>query len=82
MRLWSAVKAVLLGLLLIAACGGMCFGAALLVVGDLWQKLLGVALLAAGFRAVIFFLDTVWERPPQFSDRPWERPWEQDDGRG
>ena len=24
--------------------------------------------------------DLVWGRHPQFSDRPWDRPWEKDDG--
>jgi hypothetical protein len=70
---------VLLGLLLIAACGAMCVGAVLLVVGLLWQKAVGLLLLAGGFRAVILFLDVVWERPPQFTKRPWERPWEKED---
>jgi hypothetical protein len=79
MRLWLAAKAVLLGLLLIAAFGAMCLGAIFLVIGTLWEKVGGLALLAGGFRAAILFLDVVWERPPALSKRPWERPWEDED---
>ena len=82
MRLWPVAKGVLLGLLLIGACGAMCLGAVFVVIGVLWEKVAGLALLAGGFRAGILFLDVVWERPPQLSKRPWERPWESEDGRG
>ncbi len=79
MRLWPAAKGVLLGLLLVAALGAICIGVIYLVIGSLWERVGGVALLAAGFRGVILFLDVVWERPPALSKRPWERPWEDED---
>jgi hypothetical protein len=75
------VKGVLLTLLLAAAFGAMCVGAIYVVIGVAWGKLGGIALLAGGFRAAILFLDLVWERPPQFTKRPWERPWEDEEGR-
>lgn len=80
MRPWAVVKGILLALLLAGACGAMCVGAAFVVIGDVWEKLGGLALLAGGFRAAILFLDIVWERPPALSKRPWERPWEHEDG--
>ena len=76
MRPWTLVKGALLTLLLIGACGAMCVGAIYVVIGVAWGKAGGIALLAGGFRAAILFLDVVWDRPPQFSRRPWERPWE------
>ena len=79
MRLWPAAKGILLGLLLLGAFGAMCFGAVYLVIGVLWEKVVGLVALAGGFRAAILFLDVVWERPPHLSNRPWERPWEDDD---
>jgi hypothetical protein len=82
MRPWTAIKGVLLGSLLLAAFAAMCIGTVLLVVGMLWEKAVGLGLLAGGFRAVILFMDIVWERPPQFSKRPWERPWENEDYSG
>jgi hypothetical protein len=82
MRAWPVVKGLLLGLLLIARFGAMCVGAIFLVIGTLWEKVGGGALLIGGFRGAIVFLDIVWERPPQLSRRPWERPWEGEDGGG
>ena len=79
MRLWPVAKGVLLGLLLIGACGAMCLGAVFAVIGVLWEKAVGLALVAGGFRAGILFLDVVWQRPPALSKRPWERPWEDDE---
>jgi len=76
---WPATKAALLGALLLAAFGAMCFGAVYLVIGVLWEKAVGLVALAGGFRAAILFLDLVWERPPHLSKRPWERPWEDDE---
>ena len=82
MRPWTAVKGILLTLLAAAAAGAMCAGAMYLVIGTIWEKLGALALLAGGFRAAILFLDLVWERPPPFSNRPWERPGEDEDYRG
>ncbi len=79
MRLWPVAKGILLGLLLIGACGAMCLGAVFVVIGVLWEKAVGLALVAGGFRAGILFLDVVWQRPPALSKRPWERPWEDDE---
>ncbi len=79
MRLWPAARGILLGLLLLGAFGAMCFGAVYLVIGVLWEKAVGLVALAGGFRAAILFLDVVWERPPHLSNRPWERPWEDED---
>jgi hypothetical protein len=59
--------------------GGLWAGIWWLGLADGWSKLWGVAVLAAVFRTFIFILDTLFGRPPQFSDRPWERPWEQED---
>ena len=82
MRLWPVAKGILLALLLIGACGAMCLGAVFVVIGALWEKAVGLALVAGGFRVGILFLDVVWQRPPALSKRPWERPGEREEGRG
>jgi hypothetical protein len=79
LRVWTVLRGVLLGALLVSAFGAMCVGAVFLVIGTFWEKAAGLVGLILGFRAGILFLDLVWERPPALSNRPWERPWEDDD---
>jgi hypothetical protein len=79
---WGFVgKVVLVPLLLLTVAVSIPYGAILVVAGAGWMKLLGAGLITVGLRAAILALDLVWGRHPQFSDRPWERPWEEDDGR-
>jgi hypothetical protein len=55
------------------------YGTAWVVFGVRWAKLFGVALMLLGGRLVILVLDLTFGRPPAFSERPWERPWEEED---
>lgn len=52
------------------------FGMVHTLFGRPWMRLVGVALAVGGFRGVILAFDLMWGRPPVFSKRPWERPWE------
>lgn len=72
------------GIVLLAALtfASLWYGVWWLILGVNWGKLLGVAILAVGFRVFIFILDVLFGRPPQFSNRPWERPWEKEDRPG
>ena len=73
-------KTIFVTLLLIASVAAMPTGLAMTVFKSGWGKVIGLLLLVGGFRGVILFLDLVWERPPQFSKRSWERPWENEEG--
>ena len=59
--------AVLLGLVFSA----LWYGIWWLGLTEGWGKLWGLVILAAAFRVFVFVLDTLFGRPPQFSDRPW-----------
>ena len=71
-RWGSIAKGVFITLALIAAVAAMPTGVAMVVLKDGWGKVLGLVLLVGGFRLMILVLDLTWERPPQFSKRPWE----------
>lgn len=68
-------------LLAVAAITAMTAGVLRLLFGVGLGKAWGVLLLGLGFWAFVFVLDAAFGRPPQFSDHPWERPWEQGDPR-
>ncbi len=65
-----------------AAVAAMAAGVLQVMFGDGFAKALGVVLLGLGFWAFVFVLDAAFGRPPQFSSRPWERPWEQEEPPG
>lgn len=62
----AAITAITAGVL------GMLFGEGLTKVG-------GAVFLGLGFWGFVLVLDSAFGRPPQFSKRPWERPWEHED---
>jgi len=70
-------------LLIVLLAGGVIalwYGMALTLFGRAWYRLLGVGLFVGSFRGIILAFDLMWGRPPVFSKRPWERPWEQASG--
>jgi hypothetical protein len=69
-------------LLTVAAITAMTAGVLQVLFGDGFGKAVGVLLVALGFWAFVFVLDATFGRPPQFSDRPWERPWEHEEPPG
>ncbi len=56
----------------------MWFGMVQTLFGRPWMRLVGLLMLAGGFRAIILGFDLMWGRPPSFSKRPWKRPWEEE----
>jgi hypothetical protein len=70
---------VSVGVLLLGVPVALGYGLVYLVLGSGWAKLLGAGLILAAGRAVILALDMTWGRNPQFSKRPWDRPWERED---
>jgi MFS family permease len=74
---WRGVlKGVFVTALLVGSVLGLWYGVVLVVTGGVWRFVFGVALFIAAFRGVILAYDLMWGRPPVFSKRPWERPWE------
>ena len=82
MRIPKPLKGIVVFALIMGGFVGMWYGAAWLVFGVKWGKLLGFGLLFGGMRSIIAAYDIMWHRPPAFSKRPWERPWEQDNPYG
>ncbi|HLE39015.1 MAG TPA: hypothetical protein VJA44_05110, partial [Acidimicrobiia bacterium] len=75
---WRVVgKGIVVTALLVGAVVGFWVGVVQIFFGGGWWSLFGVALFVASFRAVILAFDMMWGRPPVFSKRPWDRPWEQ-----
>jgi hypothetical protein len=72
----GVLKAVGVGALLIASVAGLWFSVIVVMTAGPWF-FLGFLLFAAAFRGVILAYDLMWGRPPAFSKRPWERPWEE-----
>lgn len=69
-------KGVMVTTLLVGAVVGLWYGVVILFFSGSWWSLVGLLLLIGCFRLVILGYDLMWGRPPAFSDRPWERPWE------
>ena len=75
---WRVVgKGIVVTALLVGAVVGFWVGVVQVFFGGGWWSLFGAALFVASFRVVILAFDMMWGRPPIFSKRPWERPWEQ-----
>lgn len=74
-------RIVALVALVFAAITALWYGTVMILFAANWAKAAGVLLMLAGGRAFVFVLDATFGRPPQFSDRPWERPWEDEAGR-
>ena len=66
-----AMFVVLMGSLITLYAGGF-----FILFGGGWKFPIGIAMFIAGFRGVILGYDLMWGRPPVFSKRPWNRPWE------
>ncbi len=77
-RLRAVFKGFAVLVLLFGGFTAITYGAVFIVFGVKWGKAGGLLLLFAGMRMIIGVFDLLWERPPQFSKRPWERPWEHD----
>ncbi|OFW67708.1 MAG: hypothetical protein A2Z12_01640 [Actinobacteria bacterium RBG_16_68_21] len=78
---WRGVaKGFAVGFLIVLCVVGLWFGAVYVLFGR-WQAALAVFVFIASFRGIIWAFDIMWGRPPVFSKRPWERPWEQESRR-
>ena len=78
---WRGVaKGFAVGFLIVLCVVGLWFGAVYVLFGR-WQAALAVVMFIASFRGIIWAFDIMWGRPPVFSKRPWERPWEQESRR-
>lgn len=76
---WRFVlKGIAMVALLICCTVAMFYGVVYLLLGSIGRKVWGLALLIGGFRGFILAFDLMWGRPPAFSRRPWDRPWEKD----
>lgn len=78
MRVPGWVKLAAVVGLLIATVVTIWYGVVYFVFGIGWSRLGGMALIGCGIFLFIKTLDFSLGRPPQFSNRPWERPWEDD----
>ena len=52
---------------------GLWYGSFYLLLGRPWMRLVGLILVAAAFRTVIFCFDLMWGRPQVWSKDPLER---------
>ena len=75
--LWGTVKAVGVATILAASVSAIVYGLILMLTGAGWRFPIGLVLFIGGFRGVVLAYDLMWGRPPVFSKRPWERPWEE-----
>ncbi|HUG75501.1 MAG TPA: hypothetical protein VMM81_07520 [Acidimicrobiia bacterium] len=62
--------------LLVSSIVGVWYSVIVVATAGKWF-FLGILLFIASFRLVILAYDLMWGRPPAFSKRPWERPWDQ-----
>jgi len=70
------LKGIAMFVLIVGSIILLWFGMVQTLFGRPWMRLVGLAMLVGGFRAMILAFDLMWGRPPAFSKRPWERPWE------
>lgn len=76
---WRGVaKGIGVFVLITASLLGLWFGMVQALFGRPWMRLVGLGMAVGGFRGIILAFDLMWGRPPAFSRRPWERPWEQE----
>ncbi|OFW53567.1 MAG: hypothetical protein A2146_00100 [Actinobacteria bacterium RBG_16_67_10] len=76
----GAVKGTAVGVLIVACVIGIWMGAVFALFGG-WRAVWAVVGFVAAFRGLIWAFDIMWGRPPVWSKRPWERPWEREDRR-
>lgn len=72
----GVLKGIGVTILLLAAVVGVWYSVIVTVTAGKWF-FLGIILFVVCFRLVILAYDLMWGRPPAFSKRPWERPWDQ-----
>jgi hypothetical protein len=72
------LKGIGLTVLMGASTFALWYGAVHLLLGRPWWRLVGLVLVVGGFRGFVLAFDLMWGRPPAFSKRPWERPWEEE----
>jgi hypothetical protein len=78
---WRGIgKGIFVTLLLIGSVTGLCFGAINIFFGR-WLAVVALVVFVASFRGIIWAFDLMWGRPPVFSKRPWNRPWEEESRR-
>jgi len=77
MRFRTIGKVLLVLAMLIGTIVGMWYAVAFIMFGaSWWDRLIGLGIMGAGIVVFVVALDISLGRPPQFSARPWERPWE------
>jgi hypothetical protein len=76
MGLRGILKGVGMFLLISVSVVVLWYGMVHTLFGRPWMRLAGLAMVVGSFRAIILAFDLMWGRPPAFSKRPWERPWD------
>jgi hypothetical protein len=74
--MWGVLKGIAVTILLVSAVVGLWYSVIVVATAGQWF-FLGILLFIAYFRLLILAYDLMWGRPPAFSKRPWERPWDQ-----
>jgi hypothetical protein len=74
--MWGVLKGIAVTILLVSAVVGLWYSVIVVATAGQWF-FLGILLFIASFRLLILAYDLMWGRPPAFSKRPWERPWDQ-----
>ena len=67
------LKGVFITVVLSASVLGLWYGSFYLLLGRPWMRLVGLVMLVAAFRSVIFCFDLMWGRPQVWSKDPLER---------
>ena len=76
----GVVKGVAVGTLVVCSVVGLWYGVVYALFGR-WQAAIAIVVFIVAFRGLIWALDLMFGRPPAFSKRPWERPWEEESRR-
>jgi hypothetical protein len=74
--MWGVLKGIAVTILLVSSIVGLWYSVIVVATAGQWF-FLGILLFIASFRLLILAYDLMWGRPPAFSKRPWERPWDQ-----
>lgn len=74
--MWGVLKGIAMAILLVSSIVGIWYSVIVVATAGQWF-FLGILLFIASFRLLILAYDLMWGRPPAFSKRPWERPWDQ-----
>lgn len=72
------LKGTAVTVILVVCVAAIPMGMVYALAGGGWRMPLGVGMFVVALRGIVFAYDWMWGRPPAFSKRPWERPWEDD----